>query len=195
MDIYLASRSPRRAELLSQIGVHFSIVDVDVDESVAQGEPAPDYVRRLAIAKARAGWQAQSARGGPMLPVLGSDTAVVAGQQILGKPRDRQHYFSMLRQLSGQCHQVMTAVSLIWEDTVLSALNTTQVQFRDLAEQEIADYWDSGEPLGKAGGYAIQGFAAVFIRRIEGSYSAVMGLPLAETYDLLRMMEPVIARN
>ena len=194
--LYLASQSPRRAQLLQQIGVEFQVLSVAVDETplVVDGvtEPARDYVQRLACAKARAGWQLRQERDLPVLPVLGADTSVVLGQQILGKPRDRAHGLAMLESLSGRSHQVMSAVCLCYESRQLLALNVTEVTFRSISEQERLDYWQCGEPLDKAGAYAIQGRAAVFVERINGSYSSVVGLPLLETSALLAQIEKEI---
>lgn len=178
--IYLASRSPRRRELLLQIGVHHEVVHADVDESLHPGEAPAEYVIRLALEKARAARQ-----GRPSLPVLGADTAVVIDNEILGKPRDRDDFLAMMRRLSGHSHKVLTGVALVGEDEE-SRLSVSKVSFRTLSEREAEAYWESGEPADKAGGYAIQGLGALFITRVEGSYSGVMGLPLFETAELLR---------
>ncbi|MCE9665206.1 Maf-like protein [Halomonas sp. M5N1S17] len=175
----LASASPRRRELLASIGVEVEVRPVDIDETPGDAESAAVYVARLARQKASAGARFSS------LPVLGSDTAVVCDGVILGKPDDRQHAAAMLRTLSGRRHRVMTAVAVSGPAGMLEACVTTEVVMRDIAEHEIAAYWDTGEPADKAGGYAIQGLAAVFIERIEGSHSAVVGLPLFETATLL----------
>jgi len=180
--IYLASRSPRRQELLQQVGVHYELLPVTVDETPAAGEKAADYAQRLALAKAQAGWS--SLAGKNPLPVLGADTVVVANAAIMGKPRDRQQAIEMLQVLSGATHEVLTAVALVAEDRLVR-LNTSRVTFRTLSLPECEAYWESGEPLDKAGAYAIQGLGAAFITRLEGSYSGVMGLPLFETVDML----------
>lgn len=180
--IYLASRSPRRQELLQQVGVHYELLPVSVDETPAAGEKAADYAQRLALAKAQAGWS--SLAGKNPLPVLGADTVVVANATIMGKPRDRQQAIEMLQVLSGATHTVLTAVALVAEDRLVR-LNTSHVTFRTLSLSECEAYWESGEPLDKAGAYAIQGLGAAFITRLEGSYSGVMGLPLFETVDML----------
>jgi len=180
--IYLASRSPRREELLQQVGVHYELLPVSVDETPAAGEKAADYAQRLALAKAEAGWS--SLAGKNPLPVLGADTVVVANAAIMGKPRDRQQAIEMLQVLSGATHTVLTAVALVAEDRLVR-LNTSHVTFRTLSLSECEAYWESGEPLDKAGAYAIQGLGAAFITRLEGSYSGVMGLPLFETVDML----------
>ena len=180
--IYLASRSPRRQELLQQVGVHYELLPVTVDETPAAGEKAADYAQRLALAKAQAGWS--SLAGKNPLPVLGADTVVVANGTIMGKPRDRQQAIEMLQVLSGATHTVLTAVALVAEGRLVR-LNTSHVTFRTLSLSECEAYWESGEPLDKAGAYAIQGLGAAFITRLEGSYSGVMGLPLFETVDML----------
>lgn len=189
-DLYLASQSPRRSELLSQIGISFQVLDIDVDETVIEDEPAQDYVIRLAMEKATAGWLADRAE--PLLPVLGSDTAVVVDGHILGKPSDRDDAFRMLKLLSGKTHQVMTAVALAkkGQNSTLPELSTvlsvSDVTFKNLTDTEIAHYWSGGEAADKAGAYAIQGQAAAFISHLSGSYSGVMGLPLYETVQLLQ---------
>jgi len=181
--ICLASRSPRRRELLHQIGVDFNVIDVDVDEQRRPHEPAEEFVARVALDKARAGRGALPV-GSPM-PVLGADTAVVVDDEILGKPQDGADAGRMLSLLSGRTHRVLTAVALVAgrETVCVSASNVT---FRTLDDAECAAYWASGEPADKAGAYAIQGLAAVFISNLEGSYSGVMGLPLYETATLLQ---------
>ena len=181
-QIFLASRSPRRRELLHQIGIRHRLVDVAVDESIRQCETPSAYVVRLALAKARAG--AAKLAAGNRLPVLGADTAVVAGGELLGKPADRGQALAMLQRLSGQTHEVLTAVALVAEQTE-SRLSSSQVSFRRIDRAEAEAYWDSDEPADKAGGYAIQGAGAIFVSHLQGSYSGVMGLPLFETAELL----------
>lgn len=183
-DIYLASSSPRRRELLEQIGVRFKLLPVDVPEQPDDGEAPEVYVLRLALEKARAGHaQLTDAES---RPVLGSDTAVVCHGEILGKPVDRDDAVATLMRMGGARHQVMTAVALVGPDgEEQSRLSVSTVQFRPITLDEAAAYWDSGEPADKAGGYAIQGRGAVFVERLEGSYSGVMGLPLFETAELL----------
>lgn len=182
--VLLASASPRRRELLAQIGVHHEVVRVDVPEVALPGEAPEVFALRLAVAKARAG---RAVAGGDARPVLGADTVVVAKGEILGKPRDRADYLRMMALLSGHTHQVMTAVARVDADgSEASRLSVSHVMFRQLSDAEIDAYWASGEPADKAGGYAIQGHAAIFIARVEGSYSGVMGLPLYETAELLR---------
>ncbi len=182
-DIYLASASPRRAQLLTQIGVTFSVLEVDVDEHHRPGETPADYVTRLALAKAHAGRDLLAA--GTARPVLGADTTVVAAGRLMGKPRDRDDAIAMLLELSGRIHQVISAVAIAGEH---EAVRTSQsdVTFRALTAAECQAYWNTGEPQDKAGAYAIQGRAAEFVERLEGSYSGVMGLPLYETALLLR---------
>lgn len=182
--IYLASRSPRRAELLRQLGLQFEIVAVPVDESVLPDEAPEQYVRRLARAKAEAALQKFPDR--PPAPLLAADTAVVVDGAILGKPRDRADGLAMLARLAGRSHQVLSALALWTPGGLDQALNTTEVHFRDIALAEAEAYWETGEPADKAGGYAIQGYGAVFVAQIIGSYSGVMGLPLYETTELLR---------
>lgn len=180
IDIHLASQSPRRRELLAQIGIRHDVIDVEVDETPRAGEAPAEYVLRLALAKARAGHRLR-----PDRPVLGADTAVVQDDRILGKPLDRQDAAAMLAQLSGREHRVLTAVALVGdrEDTRLSV---SHVRFRPIDAAEAAAYWETGEPADKAGGYAVQGLGALFVESIGGSYSGVMGLPLFETGELLR---------
>jgi len=181
-DLCLASASPRRRALLEQIGLSCLLYPVDLDETVMLGESAPSYVLRLAEQKAAAGQK----RSGTHLPVLGSDTSVVLKGKILGKPKNTRHAVDMLMALSGQTHQVMTGVAVCQHDRVQSIISVTDVSFRSLTEAECFAYCDTGEPFDKAGGYGIQGLAAVFVRSVSGSYSNVVGLPLFETADLLK---------
>src|ERR1700692_4404924 len=181
--VYLASGSPRRRELLQQIGVSFRVVGTAVDEAVRLAETAPAYVLRLAAAKADAGWE--RSRDATDVPVLAADTAVVLDGKILGKPADRQDGEGMLRRLSGRTHEVLTAVALRTANGLQSRISRSEVTFRNIAAAEARDYWESGEPADKAGAYAIQGRAAVFVAELRGSYSGVVGLPLFETAELL----------
>ena len=181
--VYLASASPRRRELLQQIGVPFRVVGTAVDEAVRLGEAPPAYVTRLAAAKAEAGWK--GSRDAADAPVLAADTAVVLDERILGKPADREDAEGMLRQLSGRTHEVLTAVALRTANGLQSRISRSEVTFRSIAAGEARAYWETGEPADKAGAYAIQGRAAVFIADLRGSYSGVMGLPLFETAELL----------
>ncbi|WP_043526867.1 Maf family protein [Litchfieldella xinjiangensis] len=182
-SLFLASASPRRRELLASIGVDTVVGAVNIDETPRPGEAPGDYVLRLASEKACAGGKLT------LLPALGSDTAVVCDERILGKPHDKAHAHEMLRALSGRQHQVMTAVAVIGGAGLLKTCVTTQVFMRDITDAEIEAYWATGEPQDKAGGYAIQGLASVFVERIEGSYSAVVGLPLFETAQLLQRQD------
>jgi septum formation protein len=181
--IYLASRSPRRRELLYQIGVQHEVLVADVDERPLPGEVPAEYVIRLALAKARAAHEALGPRSA--LPVLAADTAVVVDNEIMGKPRDREDALAMMGRLSGRSHKVLTGVALV-AGGAKSRLSVSKVSFRPVAPVEAQAYWDSGEPADKAGGYGVQGLGALFISRLEGSYSGVMGLPLFETGELLR---------
>ena len=179
--LVLASRSPRRRELLDQAGIAHRVLAVDVDETRLPGEAPAVYVERLARAKARAGLA-----GAGDLPVLGADTAVVVDGDVLGKPADRADGLAMLARLAGRAHEVLTAVALARPGGEEHCrLSVSHVTFRALTDAEIAAYWATGEPADKAGGYAIQGRAARFVTRLEGSYSGVVGLPLHETAELL----------
>jgi septum formation protein len=181
--IFLASASPRRSALLTQIGVPHQVRPVDVDESHRAGESPADYVVRLARTKADTLWNRLPAS--ERLPVLGSDTTVALGQDILGKPAGRDDGVTMLKRLSGRTHHVYTGVALRAATGLESRLSVSEVTFRELSDVEAEAYWSTGEPADKAGGYAVQGRAAVFIERIAGSYSGIMGLPLFETAALL----------
>lgn len=181
ISLYLASGSPRRRELLTQLGLQFERLITDVEEQRQPEEAAEVYVRRLALDKARAG----VAVAPQDLPVLGADTVVVLNNDVLEKPRDAAHAAQMLSQLSGQTHQVMTAVALADSARELDCLVTTDVTFRNITAEEISHYIASGEPMDKAGAYGIQGLGGNFVRKINGSYHAVVGLPLVETNELL----------
>jgi len=182
-SILLASGSPRRRELLKQLAVTFKVAVADIDESVIEGETPEDYVVRLAREKAQAGFE----QNGGLMPALGSDTIVLLDGQILGKPETRAEAESMLQSLSGQTHHVYSAVALaLKSDNVMDTLNITAVTFGKMPTQWIKQYCQSDEPMDKAGAYAVQGGTGQYIRRIEGSYSGVMGLPLFETAELLR---------
>ena len=180
LSLYLASGSPRRRELLTQLGLHFERVITDVEELRREEESAQHYVRRLAREKALAG----VAVAPQDLPVLGADTIVVLNGEVLEKPRDAAHAAEMLTRLSGKTHQVMTAVALADRQRELDCLVLTDVTFRLLTPQDISDYIASGEPMDKAGAYGIQGLGGNFVRKINGSYHAVVGLPLVETSEL-----------
>ena len=181
--IYLASASPRRSALLAQIGVAHRVAPVAVDESVSAAETPKTYVTRLAALKADTLWDSLPSK--QRLPVLGSDTSVVVDRSILGKPVDAADCLRMLQLLSGRTHQVHTAVALRSQAGSEVRLSVSDVTFRELSTTEMRAYWQSGEPADKAGGYAIQGRGAIFIRHISGSYSGIMGLPLFETAELL----------
>ncbi|WP_394237886.1 Maf family protein [Pseudomonas anguilliseptica] len=181
--LYLASGSPRRRELLTQIAVPFLTQIAPVDENALPDESPIAYVERLARAKAQAGLAALSDTADAV--VLGADTAVVLDGRILGKPVDRDDALATLNALSGRSHQVLTAVALVSRERLESRVVTSQVTFRALTQAEVEAYWASGEPQDKAGCYGIQGLAAVFVSQLQGSYSAVVGLPLCETAALL----------
>lgn len=184
-QIYLASNSPRRRELLAQIGVRFRVLALSLDERLLPGEGVEGYVRRVALDKARAGRELVSGRSGlESLPVLAADTVVVVGDRVLGKPCNEDDALAMLRLLSGRSHRVLSAVALVdTEETI--ALSESEVRFRGISDAEARAYWATGEPADKAGGYAIQGLGALFVEHLRGSYSGVMGLPLFETAALL----------
>ena len=181
--LYLASRSPRRSELLARLGVAFGLLEIDVPEARVPGEPPADYVRRVAREKAGAGLLAVV--GTPGAVVLGSDTEVVLGDEVFGKPRDAADASAMLRRLSGRTHQVLSSVWLVSADREVQAMSASDVTFGPLDDARITDYVATGECAGKAGAYAIQGIAEAFVSRLDGSHSGVMGLPLHETARLL----------
>jgi len=184
VEIVLASASERRSRLLDQIGVVHRCVAADIDESPRAGESPADYVHRLAREKAAAVVVGR-AGGRPATPVLAADTTVVLDGRIFGKPADEDDCVAMLSALAGRTHEVLTAVALRHEGVLREAGSTSRVTFRAIETQECRRYWASGEPAGKAGAYAIQGLGAVFVSRLDGSYSGVMGLPLYETAGLL----------
>jgi septum formation protein len=184
--IYLASASPRRQELLRQLGIEFDAMPSNVLEVREAGEAPVQYVTRVAGDKARRVAQQVRERGLPVHPVLGADTEVVLDGEILGKPENAAHGADMLRRLAGRTHEVLSAVCVWHREKEYTALNTSRVTFRPLTPAEIEQYWKTGEPLGKAGAYAIQGRAAAFITKLEGSYSGVMGLPLFELCQVLK---------
>jgi septum formation protein len=199
--LYLASKSPRRQELLRQLGVEFEELLLreapgrrrDLVEAPRREETPLDYVKRIARAKATVGWHRMLRRGLPPRPVLGADTEVVLDGTVFGKPEDAQDAVRMLTLLSGHTHAVITAVAVAWQKQVIRAVSTSDVSFRKLSREEIENYVATGEPFDKAGGYAIQGRAAAFVSHLEGSYSGVMGLPLCETADILaRIGFPVL---
>jgi septum formation protein len=190
--VYLASTSPRRRELLAQIGVTHEVFTAgatgdprELDESPRPGETPVEYVKRIARTKAAAGWHKVRQQRMPAHPLLAADTAVTIDNQILGKPPTARAAEEMLKALSGRTHQVHTAVAVAWGNQIEMAVSQSAVSMRALSDDEIAHYVVTKEPMDKAGAYAVQGLAAIFIERIEGSYSGVMGLPLFETANLL----------
>ncbi|HSC80359.1 MAG TPA: Maf family protein [Chitinolyticbacter sp.] len=185
MDLYLASASPRRRELLAQIGVQFERIVCEIDETPQPGEDPHAYVLRLARAKAEAGRAAMLHQGLPVLPVLAADTTVVLDGRILGKPAHADEARQMLTALSGSTHSVLTALGLAVGNQIDTVLSESQVQFAALTEAQIATYVASGEPMDKAGAYGIQGRGGLFVARLEGSFTGVVGLPLHETATLL----------
>ncbi len=194
--LFLASASPRRRALLAQIGVRVHVLAVAVDETPLPAETGEAYVMRLAKAKAEAGWRTPTARALPLRPVLAADTAVLIEGALLGKPADAREAAGMLARLGGRTHEVLTAVALASTAGLAVALSRSEVTFRAISAAEAGQYWDTGEPHDKAGGYAIQGMGAVFVQELRGSFSGVMGLPLYETAMLLReagvpMWEPL----
>lgn len=186
VQIYLASQSPRRRALLQQIGVRFRVLVPDVNEAPLARETPEAYVARIARIKAEVTWMRIAERRMKLHPVLAADTAVILGRHILGKPATDVAAQAMLRALSGRTHRVLTTIAMAYEHRLHLATSVSKVKFRRLSEAEITHYVASGEPHDKAGGYGIQGMAAAFIARIEGSYSGVMGLPLFETARLLK---------
>ncbi len=195
--IYLASRSPRRRELLAQMGVNYDVLILressgrcDIDETPHENELPSDYVARIALSKADIGWQRVCHRGILRHPVLGADTTVTLDNIILGKPGSIERAMSMLAMLSGRTHQVMTSVALAYQNEIHQLTSISEVTFKHLTDIEIEQYAASGEALDKAGGYAIQGRGAIFIRHLTGSYSGVMGLPIFETAELLNRYNP-----
>ena len=195
--LHLASKSPRRLELLGRLGVPFGVLDIDIPEVRAPGEPADAYVRRVAREKAGAGLLRVMANCDAC--VLGADTEVILGDDVFGKPVDADDAIAMLRRLSGRTHRVVSAVALVSQSRELQAVSVSEVTFYDLDDALIAAYVASGECMGKAGAYAIQGGAEAFVVHLSGSFSGVMGLPLNLTARLLRDMglpaSPTAARH
>jgi septum formation protein len=181
MDIHLASSSPRRHEILTALGLRFTAAGVDIDETRYDGEPVADMVVRLAIAKAAAAREEVD----QSIPVIAADTAVAVDDQVLGKPGSQEEALQMLTSLSGRTHTVLTGVALDYAGVVRTATSRTEVRFREISPDEAQRYWQSGEPLDKAGAYAVQGIAGIFVEDISGSYSGVVGLPVFETVALL----------
>jgi len=187
LKVYLASKSPRRKELLLQIGVEFECLSADIDESVRNNEAPLDYVERIAQSKAVAGWSSNARK--QEIPLVAADTSVVVGEQILGKPKSRQDAIQMLNMLSDNTHLVMTCVVVTNGLKTVNKTSVTEVKFAKLKEQQMLDYIATGDCFDKAGGYGIQGYAARFIESINGSYSGVVGLPVFETAQILEQFE------
>lgn len=187
MQLYLASTSPRRAALLKQIGIAFSCFAIEIDESVNKAEAAKDYVLRMAQEKSAAAWRALA---NPHACILTADTIIELDGQVLGKPCGREDAIATLQRLSGREHWVHTAISLRTDTEHKSCVVSSKVEFRHLTHDEITLYWQTGEPSDKAGSYAIQGLGASFVTHIDGSYSAIVGLPLAQTVMLLQQLMP-----
>jgi septum formation protein len=192
-SVYLASKSPRRQELLRQLGVEFVELrlreaagrEPDVVEAPREGEAPVEYVKRVTRLKASVGWHRMTRRGLAPKPVLAADTEVILEGRVLGKPKDAQDAMTMLTALSGRTHEVVSAVAVRWEAQLALGVSTSRVRFRSLGRDEIERYVATGEPFDKAGAYAIQGRAAAFVQHLDGSYSGVMGLPLFETAEIL----------
>lgn len=183
--IYLASQSPRRQELLQQVGIPFQQLVSEIDETPMGDEAPGDYVCRMAREKALAGWMEVQAKGLPEIPLLAADTSVVTGSKILGKPNNPEQACDMLLSLSGNCHAVMTAIAVTNGHKTIVRLSTTQVQMTPFDRVRAEAYVATGEPADKAGAYGIQGYGAILVESIRGSYSGVVGLPLQETADVL----------
>jgi septum formation protein len=201
--IYLASKSPRRRELLRQVDIKFELLLLrdasprgpDVTEQVLENESPINYVSRVTKEKAQAAWNAIEQRHLPLNPVLAADTTVVINEKILGKPNNREEAVVMMKLLSGNIHSVHTSIALQYHHHFLQFTQTSEVNFCELSEEQIEIYCNSTEPYDKAGGYGIQGFAARFISHIQGSYSGIMGLPLFETCELLEQLQSNIANQ
>jgi septum formation protein len=195
MKLILASTSPRRKELLQQIGIEFKQMNIDINEDVSLSENPSDYVLRMAEEKASAGFKQLTSFEQQKMIVLAADTTVVCDGEVLAKPQSFIHSKAILNQLSGRQHTVMTAIACQSLDRNYQQLVTTEVTFRKLTDSEIEAYWQTGEPQDKAGSYGIQGLAAVFVEKIHGSYSNVVGLPLCETAELLEKFEIPLWQN
>lgn len=185
VDLYLASQSPRRREILAQLGVRFEVLSIDVEEVQRAAESAAAYVGRLALDKARYGERQRIAAGLPAHPVLGADTVVVCDDLVMEKPRDQNQAMAMWRRLSGRTHQVLSAVAIVAGTDEETELSVTEVQFRPLSDELLARYWVTGEAQDKAGGYGIQGKGAALVKSLSGSYSGVVGLPIEKVIPLL----------
>ena len=194
---YLASQSPRRRQILDELGAQYKILDLeegsgdssDFDETPLANEIAVDYVRRVSLLKARAGWAQVLKLSLDPNPVLSADTTVVFDDLILGKPESRDHAIEMLQRLQSCTHKVHSCVTVKYQDQEDQALSTTEVTLAPLSKSDIVKYVDSGEPFGKAGSYGIQGRAGLFVQKIEGSYTGVVGLPIYETAELLKRFD------
>ena len=180
--LHLASASPRRRELLTALGLDFSYDGVAIDESALPGEVPSDMVLRLATSKARTAYES----GEHPAPVLGADTIVLVDDRVFGKPASKEEALAMLASLSGRTHQVLTGVAVVANGELQTAISRTEVRFREIHPDEAEAYWQSGEPAGKAGAYAVQGLGGIFVSAINGSYTGVVGLPVFETVNLLR---------
>ena len=191
-QLYLASKSPRRREILAQIGVHYQLIDIDVPELRAEGESPELYVERLSLSKARAGVLALQRQGLARAPVLGADTICVIDGQTLEKPRDEAHAIDMLLSMAGREHRVLSAVCLADGVRMEAACSETRVQFRHFTEAQARSYWQTGEPADKAGAYGIQGYGAALVEHVSGSYSGVVGLPIEALIPLLNLMNVAI---
>jgi septum formation protein len=187
LELILASASPRRQSLLESLGFRCTVLPQDIDESPLAAEKPEKLVKRLALAKAKSALASLNDNDESL--VLGSDTIVVCDEEILGKPQNQADAYAMLRLLSGRVHEVLTAVALVNHSRQTEAMSITRVGFTTLSDAEIAAYWQSGEPLGKAGAYAIQGLGAMFVNEIQGSYSGVVGLPIFETVNLFKQFD------
>lgn len=186
MKVYLASASPRRRQLLAQIGIEFELLIPTVDETPLPNETADDYVARVAQLKATTAAAMVKQEAAEDMPILAADTSVINQDVILGKPKDKADGIAMLQSLSGKAHQVKTAISVVYRGKATTQVISTDVLFRELSVDEIEQYWLTGEPQDKAGAYGIQGIAGKFVKSINGSYSSVVGLPLLETEQLLK---------
>ncbi len=185
--IYLASQSPRRQQLLKQIGVAFELLEIDIDETPLKGESAIETAQRLAEAKAVAGWN--HSKRFEDIPVLAADTLGLLGEELLTKPVDKHDACSMLMRMSAKEHQIFTAVSICYQGKIHNIYSSSKVLFCNLTKEDIEQYWQTGEPVDKAGSYAIQGQGARFVKSITGSYSGIVGLPLQQTWELLQQLQ------
>lgn len=185
VQVYLASASPRRQQLMQSVGLRFEVITADIDETRRDGETPDRFVQRLAQEKAQQAWARLVNHRRAIHPVVAADTCVVIDDQVLGKPRDRDHAVQMLRRLCGRSHEVLTAVVVYRSNNILSGVSRSQVKFKALSDDEIIRYCSTSEPLDKAGAYAIQGLASGFVEHLQGSYTGVVGLPMFELRMLL----------